>query len=103
MTDIVLDDMSLEELKALEKNVAKAIKSFEARKKKQALAAAEAALREHGFTLADVTGNTSAKSVSAPKYQHPENPDLTWTGRGRKPNWFVEALESGKAAEDMLI
>ena len=24
------------------------------------------------------------------KYRHPENPELEWTGRGRKPKW-VEA------------
>jgi len=39
----------------------------------------------------------------APKYRHPENLALTWSGRRRKPQWFVEALETGKTAEDIAI
>ena len=98
-----LSNMSLEDLKQLEKDVAKAIKTFEARKKAEAMAAAEAAAKEHGFSLGDLTGGGKTKSVSVPKYQHPENPELTWTGRGRKPKWFEEALKSGKPENDLLI
>jgi DNA-binding protein H-NS len=25
------------------------------------------------------------------KFQHPDNPALTWSGRGRKPKWLSEA------------
>jgi DNA-binding protein H-NS len=28
------------------------------------------------------------------KYRHPENPELTWTGRGKEPKWLIEARES---------
>lgn len=100
---IDLSSLSLDDLKQLEKDVAKAIKTFEARRKQEARAAAEAVAREHGFNLADLTGEKGSKTVSAPKYQHPENPALTWTGRGRKPNWFVEALENGVSEVDLLI
>ncbi|MBO9468145.1 H-NS histone family protein [Tropicibacter sp. R15_0] len=49
-------------------------------------------------------GATSGGKVPvAPKYRHPENPALTWSGRGRKPKWFVEALEQGKTPEDLAI
>jgi DNA-binding protein H-NS len=49
-------------------------------------------------------GDAKPKSAPAPvKYRHPETPALTWSGRGRKPQWFVEALDAGKAAEDMAI
>lgn len=104
MTVIDLDEMPLDDLKQLEKDVAKAIKSFEIRRKKEALAAAEAAARDKGFSLAELTGGgTKAKTPAAPKYCHPENPELTWSGRGRKPAWFNDALKSGKSPEDMLI
>jgi DNA-binding protein H-NS len=39
----------------------------------------------------------------APKYRHPENPDVTWSGRGRKPQWFVDALAAGTTAGDLEI
>ena len=33
----------------------------------------------------------------------PENPALTWSGRGRKPRWFVDALAAGKTEDDLTI
>jgi DNA-binding protein H-NS len=27
----------------------------------------------------------------------------TWSGRGKRPNWFKAALESGKSAEDLKV
>lgn len=103
MAKINFEKLTLDELKQLEKDVAEAIQSFEARRKKEARAAAEAVARKMGFSLDELTGTKGRKSVSMPKYQHPENPSLTWTGRGRKPKWFVEALDSGKTADELLI
>ena len=104
MPNIDLESMTLEELKQLEKDVSKAIKSFEDRRKKEALAAAEAAAREKGFSLAElISSGKATKKTTSPKYCHPENPELTWSGRGRRPAWFVEALDNGKSPEDLLI
>lgn len=104
MTKINLEKLSLEELKELEKDVSKAIKSFEQRRKKEALAAVEAAAREFGFSLSELNGlKTKPAKATAVKYRHPENPSLTWSGRGRKPVWFKEAVESGKTEEELLI
>ncbi|RJL15819.1 H-NS family nucleoid-associated regulatory protein [Paracoccus siganidrum] len=105
MTDIDLNALSLTELKQLEKNVAKAIASFEDRRKAEARAAAEAVAKEHGFSLGDLVDVTSSRkrATSAPKYRHPENPEITWSGRGRKPAWIVEGLEAGRSLEDFAI
>ena len=102
MHDIALDQLDLAELKQLEKDVAKAIKTFEARHKKSAKAAAEAAAREFGFSLSELTSGSAEKPKAASKFRHPENPEVTWSGRGRKPKWFVEALERGMSEGDLL-
>ncbi len=47
------------------------------------------------------TGGTRAKV--APKYQHPKDPSLTWTGRGKRPVWLREELENGAKLESFLI
>jgi DNA-binding protein H-NS len=39
----------------------------------------------------------------APKYQNPARPDETWAGRGRKPHWVTELVQSGKNIEDFRI
>ena len=48
---IDLDSMSKQDLLALRKSVDKAIASFEKRQKEAALAAAQKAAQEHGFSL----------------------------------------------------
>jgi DNA-binding protein H-NS len=100
-----LEALSLGELKKMQKDVAKAIATFEDRQKAEARAKVEVLARVLGYSLSELVG-TETKSFRAPavaKYRHPANPALTWSGRGRKPQWFVEALEAGKTASDLAI
>lgn len=103
--EINLNDLSLKELKDLQSQLARAISSFEDRRKKAALVELEEKARELGFNLAELATLTTArgKTVSAPKFANPANPADTWTGRGRKPRWFSEALAAGKQPGDMAI
>lgn len=105
MVDINLNNMSLGELKKLQKDVGKAIDGYEGKQRKTALAAAEAAARENGYSLAELTGVAPQKNktVSPPKYRHPENPEQTWTGKGRQPDWMKDALANGQSKDDFLI
>ena len=100
-----LNNHSLKELKDLQAQVAKAIASFEERRKKDALSELEDKAREMGFSLAELTGAAVARkrSPAVAKYANPANASDTWSGRGRKPRWFVDALAHGKSAEDMAI
>ncbi|MCL1628820.1 MULTISPECIES: H-NS histone family protein [Roseinatronobacter] len=102
---IDLDTMSLAELKKLQKEVTKAIETFEERELKAAAAEAEALLRERGFTLAQImqVGATKPRAKVAPKYANPADPSQTWTGRGRKPHWVIDALAEGKTLDDLAI
>lgn len=99
-----LDQMSLKELRELRGKLDRAISSYEDRKRREALAAIEEAAREHGFNLAELTGAKPRRSGTvAPKYANPQDPTMTWTGRGRKPRWVQENLEGGKQLDDLLI
>jgi DNA-binding protein H-NS len=106
MASIDLEKLSLTELKSLQKDIAKAIADFGSRKKVEALSALEEHAKSLGFTLAELTGVKARKGRAgsgAAKYRHPENPEVTWSGRGRKPNWFTAAIEAGKAPETMAV
>ncbi|WP_151720984.1 H-NS histone family protein [Gemmobacter serpentinus] len=105
MADFNLEAMSLKELRQLQKDLAKAISTYEDRHKAEARAKLEVLAREMGYSFADLIG-VEVKTTRAPavaKYRHPENAALTWSGRGRKPQWFVAALTSGKFADDLAI
>ncbi len=99
-----LDKMSKDELLDLQKKVNAAVKSYDERQRKEAHAKLESLAKEMGFNLSDFTGTKKAKaSGAAPKYVHPENPGKTWSGRGRQPQWFKDALASGKTESDLAI
>ena len=105
MADFDLEALSLSELKKMQKDVAKAISTFEDRQKADARAKVEAFARDLGYSLAELVGTEGKpkRTPVAPKYRHPENPAITWSGRGRRPQWFVEALTAGKTAGDLKI
>ena len=103
--DVNLNDLSLKELKDLQSQVAKAIATFEDRKKKEALSDLEDRARSLGYSLAELTGATISRkrAPATAKYANPANPSDTWSGRGRKPRWFEAALNAGKSPEDLAI
>ena len=103
MADFNLEALSLEDLRQLQKDLAKAISNYEDRHKAEARAKLDAIAKEMGYSLADLIGSEVKPTRATAKYRHPENPSLTWSGRGRKPLWFVAALDAGKAPEDLAI
>lgn len=70
----------------------------------------DAVLKSAGLTINEVYPTrggkkaASKKGVVAPKYRNPDNTSETWSGRGRQPVWFSEALKKrGVTAESLLI
>ncbi|KQP15570.1 H-NS family nucleoid-associated regulatory protein [Pseudorhodoferax sp. Leaf265] len=43
----------------------------------------------------------SAKVAGVAKYG--DGTGKTWTGNGKRPRWFLDAIAAGKTAEDLLI
>lgn len=106
MSDINLEAMNLSELKSLHKQVTKAIEGYQHRKKQNALAELEAKAQELGFSLSELTGISGIKDkrkYAKPKYRHPKDANITWTGKGRHPDWFKQAVMDGASPDDMLI
>ncbi|GGG81358.1 trans-acting regulatory protein hvrA [Salipiger pallidus] len=102
--NIELETLSRPELEKLKADVEKALKTIDSRRRAEAKRAAEKAAKEFGFSLEEVVTATDSKtSKGAPKYANPADPSQTWTGRGRKPNWVIEALDSGKSIDDLAI
>ena len=78
------------------------------------------AIEFYGLSAADLFGTKPKKAVRAKgtargsaekvaknkpalaRYKDP-NSNKTWTGHGKRPSWFVDAIGSGKAAGDLAI
>lgn len=103
MADYDLEALSLTELKKMQKDFTKAISTYEDRQKAEARAKVEAFARDLGYSLAELVGTEVkiARAPAPPKYRHPENPAVTWSGRGRRPQWFVDALAVVKSKDDL--
>ena len=99
------EDMTLEELKGLKKELDKAIDTYENRKKAEARKQLDEHASKLGFKLEELVNDKTIKTKKsvAPKYQHPEDHSQTWTGRGRKPKFVTEHVDNGGNLDDLLI
>ncbi len=98
--------MSTAELEQLKSDVDSALTTVKNRERKEAILAAERAAAEFGFTLAEITGGalgTKRAGAGVAKYRNPNDPNQTWTGKGRQPGWFIAALEAGIDPDVMAI
>lgn len=100
-----IDKLSYADLLDLRQQVDVALaerKSTEERELKQKM---EALAAESGFSIGDLFGGKkgSKKTVGLAKYRNPKEQSQTWTGRGRKPNWLVDALKKGGKLESFEI
>jgi DNA-binding protein H-NS len=103
--EINLHTLSLKELKDLQSQVAKAITSFDDRKRKETIAELDEIARAKGYSWAELTGApvVRKRAPAAAKYANPADKSDTWSGRGRKPRWFSSALAAGKRPEDLAV
>lgn len=105
--------MTRKELEKLKSDVEKALVKIGDKEKKAALAAAKKAAAAHGFSLDEITGapapakvgrkKARAKKPSAPKYCNPDDKSQTWTGKGRQPQWFKEAIAAGTSPDALEV
>ena len=114
-----LKQMTRKQLEKLRADVDAALKALDAKDKKAALKAAQAAAKAHGFSLDELTtgekaekpaararrakSNADGRAKVAPKYRNPNNPEETWSGRGRAPGWMAAHIQGGGQKDDLAI
>lgn len=104
-----LSHLSIAELKELQGRIPEAIAKKKSEEKQKVIDETKAFLAAKGYSLDDVIGKSKGARKGAPrgpvavKYRHPQNGDLTWTGRGRKPAWVAEWISSGKKIEALAV
>jgi DNA-binding protein H-NS len=107
-----ISKLSTKELQALLKRIPKEINKRRQQEKSKLVEQITQIASERGYSLRDLMGKAvrPVKAKKAPKrkpvavkYRHPEQADLTWTGRGRKPLWVTKWLDEGKAMEALAV
>lgn len=59
--------------------------------------------KRHGLKIEDIISAQSTKEPVAVKYRNPDNPEQTWTGRGKKPTWLNQAMREGYELSDFKV
>lgn len=117
-----LSTLSLTELRRLQGRIDTEIRRRSDTARRDLLKKMQKMAAEEGLSLSDViAGATNEKKPAAakprraakgsakktgkvpPKYRHPEDASLSWSGRGRKPLWVESWIAEGKALDALLI
>lgn len=103
------DSMSVDELWQLHEELSEVL-SVRLTTEKRELEKRLAQLRNDNGIRSDDTPETRAPLRERrkyprvfPKYQNPEKPSETWSGRGKQPRWLAAALKTGHKIEEFAI
>ena len=103
-----LSTLSISQLRDLQQQIPAELKRRESQEKADALVKLRAMAKTLGFSIEELMEKEAkVKSPSGGKvkvkYRHPENSELEWTGRGRKPKWVEAWLAAGNTIESLLV
>ncbi|MDZ5456038.1 H-NS histone family protein [Azohydromonas lata] len=102
---------NIQDLLKQREDLERQIKQLQENSRSEAINTIKELMAQNNLSVEDLTSNargskkgeTGGKTGTvAPKYQDPAS-GKTWTGRGLKPKWVTEALESGKSLDDLAI
>ena len=71
--------------------------------KKLARLRSEKTLPQSGLAAVSKSNPRRSHARVLPKYQNPNEPSETWSGRGKQPRWLRAALKAGHAIDDFVI
>jgi DNA-binding protein H-NS len=104
---IDLSKLSIEELETLAKDIQTEVTARREAERQRVLAQMRELAAGLGLTLEEVVRLERSKGGAAAggqaRYRHPEDPNLVWSGRGKRPAWLTEALAAGKSLEDFAV
>ncbi|MFP3384977.1 H-NS family nucleoid-associated regulatory protein [Tritonibacter sp. SIMBA_163] len=106
--NINLSQLSRTELEVLAKDIEVRIVELEKEYKERAYFEMLAIAAKYEVSFQEVVDKFAkpkkkSNSKRAPRYANPEDPSQTWTGRGRKPFWLIEAVQSGVSMEELEL
>lgn len=103
-TGFDLSKLSIEELQSLARDIEAETVNRRVVEKERVLNQMRDLASSLGMTLEELMRQEGISGSTVPvKYRHPENPGLTWSGRGKRPAWVNEALASGRTLEDLSV
>lgn len=86
-----LESLTIDELNNLSEKINILLKDRQATQRNNAIAAINKILKDNNLSPEEAFPNRP--QVKKPTtYRHPYNTAITWSGRGRKPNWLIDYM-----------
>ena len=98
-----VDKMSYAELLKLQERIEAAIAEKRVEDAAETKEALRAMAEKAGFDIKELFGKRGAKRHRRRQISQSEGWLATWTGRGRKPNWLVDAVKKGAKLDSFKI
>ncbi|ALF60149.1 H-NS family nucleoid-associated regulatory protein [Psychrobacter urativorans] len=101
---INLENFNVDELRAITETAQQLINKKQHQSLHDAYIQFEKIAKESGSTIEEIlkAGESLEKKRNI-KYRNTEDSNDTWTGRGRKPTWLVDALAAGRDINDFAV
>ncbi|MDD3608251.1 MAG: H-NS histone family protein [Halothiobacillaceae bacterium] len=108
--DINLSSLSEDELNSLINNAKRELQHRKSARVTELRREIERMASSLGISVGELMGleksarrSTAASTKGMPKFANPANPSQTWTGRGKPPRWYSDAIDGGAHKEDLMI
>lgn len=98
---VIPENLPVSELERLRGRLEDTIAERREREKEVAAQRIKELIDETGFQVDDLLPLLQRSKPLPVRYRHPENPELTWCGKGRRPLWMTEALSEGLTLDQM--
>ena len=104
-----LSGLSLPQLYQLQKDLEREISRRKVEDKQKAISDLQKLAAERGFSLNELLGadlpskRGGKRGPVAAQFKNPANPEQTWSGRGRKPQWVVDHLAAGGSIDSLRV
>lgn len=104
-----ISKLSVDDLNNLKAEIDKQLAARKKQEKQFVMDQIKALAASKGFSLDELVGEKAlSQSVTAtrkvaPKYAHPKDKSLTWTGRGKQPRWVKQLIDEGGSLASLAI
>ncbi len=107
MAGIDLSKLSDDELQNLIPKIEHELHRRQEEQKREVLQKMKELAESIGMTpealLKEGRGKARRQQRKGKLYQHPDDSSKTWSGRGKRPGWLQELLDSGKKLEELEV